>query len=289
MCIRDSRNGTWQLIDTVPTNEIENLKKNNPDEFKVVGQLGTYYTCWNINEAILPADSTLTGAEAETAKAEIRKAITLLFDRNYIVEKIAQGGQLPASSFVAMGMTNPDGTEFYETAGHNDEFVGYYNVSADAFADNFNSAIETLKKYYNYDGEKFTNFPTLTYLYNTDENHKAVGEYLQSALAAVGITINLENQEWNTFLNTRKNGDYSIARNGWLADYNLSLIHILFTESYLSFLGLGVNAPMPSLGSLASDALNGITSYPYRLVIPAIVISLIVLSLNLFGDGLRDA
>ena len=61
------------------------------------------------------------------------------------------------------------------------------------------------------------------------------------------------------------------------------------TESYLSFLGLGVNAPMPSLGSLAADALNGISSYAYRLVIPAIVISLIVLSLNLFGDGLRDA
>ena len=63
----------------------------------------------------------------------------------------------------------------------------------------------------------------------------------------------------------------------------------IFTESYLSFLGLGVNAPMPSLGSLASDALNGINSYPYRLVIPAVVISLIVLSLNLLGDGLRDA
>ena len=63
----------------------------------------------------------------------------------------------------------------------------------------------------------------------------------------------------------------------------------IFTESYLSFLGLGVNAPMPSLGSLAADALNGITSYPYRLVIPAVMISLIVLSLNLLGDGLRDA
>lgn len=69
----------------------------------------------------------------------------------------------------------------------------------------------------------------------------------------------------------------------------LQIPSAIFTESYLSFLGLGVNAPMPSLGSLASDALNGITSYPYRLVIPAIVISLIVLSLNLFGDGLRDA
>lgn len=63
----------------------------------------------------------------------------------------------------------------------------------------------------------------------------------------------------------------------------------IFTESYLSFLGLGVNAPMPSLGSLAAEALNGIHSYPYRLIIPALAISLIVLSLNLFGDGLRDA
>ncbi len=69
----------------------------------------------------------------------------------------------------------------------------------------------------------------------------------------------------------------------------LQIPNAIFTESYLSFLGLGVNAPMPSLGSLASDALNGINSYSYRLVIPAIVISLIVLSLNLLGDGLRDA
>ncbi len=69
----------------------------------------------------------------------------------------------------------------------------------------------------------------------------------------------------------------------------LQIPNAIFTESYLSFLGLGVNEPMPSLGSLASAALNGLTSYPYRMIIPAIVISLIVLSLNLFGDGLRDA
>lgn len=69
----------------------------------------------------------------------------------------------------------------------------------------------------------------------------------------------------------------------------LQIPSAIFTESYLSFLGLGVNAPMPSLGSLASEALNGISTYPYRLIIPAVVISLIVLSLNLLGDGLRDA
>ena len=93
------------------------------------------------------------------------------------------------------------------------------------------------------------------------------------------------------------------AKGGWIIRKHLipncvSVIFIstalqipsaIFTESYLSFLGLGVNAPMPSLGSLANDALNGIQSYFYRLLIPAIVVSLIVLSLNLFGDGLRDA
>ena len=121
-----------------------------------------------------------------------------------------------------MGMTDADGSQFYENAGHNDGFVGYYDVSEDAYESNYETAIETLKKYYTYDESTgmFTDFPTLTYLYNTSESHKAIGEYLSSALAAVGITMNLENQEWNTFLNTRKNGDYSIARNGWLADYN---------------------------------------------------------------------
>ena len=216
------KNGDWLLIDNVPTNEIENLKKDYADEFKVVGQIGTYYVCWNINEEILPEGSTLTGAEKVAAESEIRNAVSLLFDRNYIVEEIAQGGQVPASSFVAMGMTNPDGTEFYKTAGDSEEYDGYYDVSVDATEDNFNSAIETLKKYYTYDEatSKFTNMPTLTYLYNTDDNHQAIGEYLQSAMASVGITVELQNQEWNTFLNTRKNGEYSIARNGWVADYN---------------------------------------------------------------------
>ncbi|HPK34265.1 MAG TPA: ABC transporter permease [Oscillospiraceae bacterium] len=69
----------------------------------------------------------------------------------------------------------------------------------------------------------------------------------------------------------------------------LQIPSAIFTESFLSFLGLGVSIPMPSLGSLASDALTGIYSYAYRLVIPAVFICLIVLSLNLLGDGLRDA
>ncbi len=63
----------------------------------------------------------------------------------------------------------------------------------------------------------------------------------------------------------------------------------IFTESFLSFLGMGVAVPLPSLGSLASDAINGMGTYPYLLFIPAVLISLIILSFNLLGDGLRDA
>jgi oligopeptide transport system permease protein len=63
----------------------------------------------------------------------------------------------------------------------------------------------------------------------------------------------------------------------------------IFTESFLSFIGLGVSVPMASLGSMASEALNGIQSFPYLLVFPAVMLSLIILSFNLLGDGLRDA
>ena len=69
----------------------------------------------------------------------------------------------------------------------------------------------------------------------------------------------------------------------------LQIPSAIFTEAFLSYLGIGVSAPMASLGSLTSEALNGITSYPYRVISPAILISLIILSFNLFGDGLRDA
>lgn len=69
----------------------------------------------------------------------------------------------------------------------------------------------------------------------------------------------------------------------------LQIPSAIFTEAFLSFLGLGVAAPMASLGSLASDAISSINSFPYRLFIPAVAISIIILAFNLFGDGLRDA
>ncbi len=166
-------------------------------------------------------ETEMTPEERALAEAEIRYAIGLLFDRNYIVNSISQGGELPASSFVAKGMTDADGSEFYKNAGDSKDYVGYYSVDKDAFEDNCYKALEILKKYYEVDESgKLVDFPTLTYLYNTNDNHKAIGEYLASALSTVGITVNLQNQEWNTFLDTRKDGKYSVARNGWVADYN---------------------------------------------------------------------
>lgn len=164
--------------------------------------------------------ASLSEKEKAAAEAEIRLALSMMIDRNYIIENIAQGGQTPASSFVPMGMTDLDGTQFYQNAGP-EGFAGYWDTAAEAYEDNFAKAYEILCKYYDVDENgMLVGFPTLTYLYNTMESHKAVGEHLQSVFAGVGINLQLENQEWNTFQNTRKAGDFSFARHGWYADYN---------------------------------------------------------------------
>ena len=216
------KNSDWLLIDDVPTNEMAALKTEYPDEYFVEGQLGTYYICWNVNEELLPSSSELKGVEAERARQEIRKAMSLLIDRNYIVSKVSMGGEVPASSFISMGLTDADGKQFYEAAGNSESYNGYYDISDAAIESNFEAAMATLRKYYNYDeaAQKFTNIPTIYYIYNTAESHKAIAEYIQNAFAAVGINMELTNQEWNTFVDTRKNGDYTVARNAWVADYN---------------------------------------------------------------------
>lgn len=158
-------------------------------------------------ENLLPID--------EMAEAEIRNAISLMLDREYIARQIAQGGQEPASTFVPKGLTDADGSQFYAN-------TNYFDPSEKAYEENFSKAMEVLRKYYAFDETtgKFQIFPTLQYLYNNSDSHRAVGEYIQNVLGGVGIRVTLENQEWNTFLNTRKQGSYTLARNGWVADYN---------------------------------------------------------------------
>ena len=80
---------------------------------------------------------------------------------------------------------------------------------------------------------KVSGFPTLTYLTNKEGNNESIATYLQQLWGQYGITVKVEVQEWATFLNTRKNGDYSIARNGWVGDYNdpISFLDMWMTAS----------------------------------------------------------
>lgn len=196
-------------------------------------------------ENLLPID--------EAAEGEIRTAISLLLDREYIARQIAQGGQVPASTFVPKGMTDADGTEFYAN-------TDYFDPSQASYEANFTQAMDILRKYYAYDEKtgKFLNFPTLQYLYNNSDAHRAVGEYLQNVLGGVGISVSLENQEWNTFLNTRKQGDYTLARNGWVADYNdpICFLDMWTTQS-------GNNDIQFGKGDHAAKALYSLDLTPY--------------------------
>ena len=216
------KNGAYLFIDSVPNEEIDSLRAAYPDEFFIQGQLGTYYVCFNIN------DKTLSAFSPEEA-VKIRLALSLLIDRNYIVEEIGKAGQVPAAGYVAMGLTDADGiTQFIDTNGPNRDGKGYYSVKKEDYASNCDQAIALFKEVAASSGEftvgddnKLVGFPELDYIFNTGgSGHKAIAEYLQSLYADYGITLKVSEQEWGTFLNTRKDGNYSIARNGWLGDYN---------------------------------------------------------------------
>lgn len=229
------QNGAYLFIDSVPNDEIKSLQEQYPDEFFIEGQLGTYYVSFNVNDEAFKAFG-------EADKAKIRTALSLIIDRSYIVEEIGQAGQQPANSYVPIGLTEPDGkTEFVEYNGPNGDGTGYYSVDPEDYTKNTEKAIALLKEVadstglYTVDdtGKVSTEFPTLAYLTNEGTGHEAIAVNLQATFAAYGINMTIEKQEWSTFLNTRKNGDYSIARNGWLGDYNdpISFLDMWITAS----------------------------------------------------------
>ncbi len=224
------QNGSYLFIDSVPNDEIASLQ--DKEDFHVEGQLGTYYVSFNVND---PALKDFTQEE----KAKIRTALGLTIDRNYICEEIGQAGQVPAGGFVAMGLTEPDGKEFIEKNGPKRDGKGYYSVAAEDYKANCDEAVKLLtevadssKKFTVKDG-KVSGFPTLTYLTNDGTGHEAIAAYLQQVWGTYGVTVKVEVQEWATFLNTRKNGEYSVARNGWLGDYNdpISFLDMWITDS----------------------------------------------------------
>ena len=193
------RSGSLNFIQEVPVDEIPGLLSSG--ELKVHPYLGTYYCCFNTSKA--PFDDV-----------RVREAFSLVIDRNYIVENVTKTGQKPATAFVPSGISDAPGAK--------DDFraVGgdYMDVSAEKYQENCERARQLLAEAGYPNGE---GFPIVEYLYNTSDNHRLIGEALQNMWQTeLGVTVNLVNQEWNTFLDTRKNGDYSIARNGWIADYN---------------------------------------------------------------------
>ena len=195
--------GELDFIEDVPQAELPDLIASG--DLKIVDYIGTYYVCYQTQKA--PFDDP-----------RVRQAFTLAVDRTFIVDKVTQAGQVPANGFVPAGV--------YDAAGSTgDDFrtVGgaYYSIEGDAdysYEANCEKARELLAEAGYPNGE---NFPVVEYLYNTSDAHKAVAEALQNMWETeLGVKVTLNNQEWAVFLQTRKDGNYSIARNGWIADYN---------------------------------------------------------------------
>lgn len=194
------KSGELDFIEDLPTDEIAGLMASG--DLKIVDYIGTYYVCYQTQKA--PFDDW-----------RVRKAFTLAVDRNRIVTEITQTGQVEAGGYVPAGVYDAAGAtgDDFRTVGGD-----YYDPYKEAYEANCEEARALLAEAGYPNGE---GFPVVEYLYNTGEAHKAVGEALQNMWQTqLNVTVTLNNQEWATFLQTRKNGEYSIARNGWIADYN---------------------------------------------------------------------
>ncbi|OYT15536.1 MAG: hypothetical protein B7C24_12550 [Bacteroidetes bacterium 4572_77] len=139
---------------------------------------------------------------------KVRKALTLAIDRTAIVETVTKGGQIPATGFVPPGLKMSDGRDFRETAG---------DYGIDPYEANIEEAKKLLAEAGFPNGE---GFPTLSLIYNTSEGHKAIAEAIQEMWKQnLNIDVELTNQEWAVFQDTRHQGNFQVARAGWIGDY----------------------------------------------------------------------
>ena len=205
--------GDLDFADSVPTDEVASLL-NNP-EFHIVDELGTYYVAFNAKSAIFE------GKTPEQAAA-MRTAFTILIDRDYICENIGQTGQVAANAFIPLGMADGNGGVFKSDA----TAQGYYDPYAinNDYEGTVAKAITLLKSAgykFGEDGKLSAETPIqLEYLTNTTSGHIAIAESIQQDLAAVGIELSIQQQDWNVFLEERKAGNFDFAREGWIADFN---------------------------------------------------------------------
>ncbi|MCD8015802.1 MAG: peptide ABC transporter substrate-binding protein [Lachnospiraceae bacterium] len=200
---------------TVSTEQLESLVESGdcylPDE------IGTYYlylNCDNIPDW------------------RVRAAITLVIDRDNIVENVTQGGQTPATGLVAAGTTTSDGTEWTEYVG-DAMFASlaemYPDYDLTTYSGRCELAVALLDEAV---ADGYDTSVTIDYEYNTSEAHQAIGEAVQADVADVlGLSITLNNSEWQTYTNNLGEGNFGMARLGWIADYDDASTYIeLFTN-----------------------------------------------------------
>ncbi len=187
------QSGELDFIPGVPTAEIPKLIAEDPN-FYVFPLLGTYYYNFNLDLDLFK-------------DVRVRKALSLAIDREMITETVG-AGEIPATAFVPPGFLDDKGNDFFETA-------GAYSLVTDG--SKFEEAKALLAEAGFPNGE---GFPEFTLLYNTSENHKKVAELVQEMWKTnLGLNVKLENQEWAVFQDTRKQGDFQVARGGWLTDF----------------------------------------------------------------------
>ena len=183
----------------VPTEEIPNLREN--PEFHVAPILGTYYVSLNLEREYFQ-------------DPKVRQALSLALDRQYIADTIMQGTYSPAVNFVGPGVSDAEaGSSFQDTTIA--EYGEFFHV--DDFEGDLAKAKELLADAGYPDGE---GFPMIEYMTNDAGYNKALAEYLQSAWGELGVNTEIKIIEWASFTPTRRNGDYDIARNGWVYDYD---------------------------------------------------------------------
>lgn len=193
--------GTAQLIKDVPTEEIPTLKKDKKDEFNVDPILGTYYLSMNLNKA--PFNNK-----------NVRKALSLAIDRDYVANTVMQGTYTPAYNYVGTGVDDVDPGKFLENS-------KAANGGKTYISEDYKANLEEAKKALAEAGyPEGKGFPTITYSTNDAGYHKALAEYLQQVYKDLGITMNIDIVDWSSFTPKRRAGEYEMARNGWVMDYN---------------------------------------------------------------------
>ncbi len=193
--------GEVSMIKTLPTEEIPTLRTT--DDVQIGSTMGTYYISFQTQKE--PFNNP-----------DVRKALSLAIDRDYVANTVMQGIYAPSTNFVGPGISDAENGSSFEEVTRKNNGGDFFNV-ADHEAD-ITKAKELLAKAGYPDGQ---GFPTIEYMTNDQLFHKPLAEYLQSCWKeALGVNMDIKIVEWSTFTPTRRAGDFQIARNGWLLDYD---------------------------------------------------------------------